>query len=183
MNKKAGTLYGIGVGPGDPDLITIKAAKILSRVKTVFAAASTKNHHSLAVNIAERHIPRDTAVKMLRFPMTRDKDETHKAWRANARIIIEELEKEQINREVPDFAPGDLLVVQVKVKEGNRERLQAFEGVVIARRSRGNGLGFRPSCSRACSTWLAYRWASPSVCTKSPTSRPVTCATMCVSSA
>ena len=93
MNKKAGTLYGIGVGPGDPDLITIKAAKILSRVKTVFAAASTKNHHSLAVNIARRHIPQDTAVKMLRFPMTRDKDETHKAWRANARIIIEELEK------------------------------------------------------------------------------------------
>jgi precorrin-2/cobalt-factor-2 C20-methyltransferase len=93
MNKKAGTLYGIGVGPGDPDLITIKAAKILSRVKTVFAAASTKNHHSLAVNIARRHIPQDTAVKMLRFPMTRDKNETRTAWRANARIIIEELEK------------------------------------------------------------------------------------------
>jgi precorrin-2/cobalt-factor-2 C20-methyltransferase len=92
MSKETGTLYGIGVGPGDPDLITIKAAKILSRVKTVFAAASTKNHHSLAVNIARRHIPQDAAVKMLRFPMTRDKEETRKAWLANARIIIEELE-------------------------------------------------------------------------------------------
>jgi precorrin-2/cobalt-factor-2 C20-methyltransferase len=92
MSKKTGILYGIGVGPGDPDLITLKAAKILGRVKTVFAAASTKNHHSLAVNIARRHIPQDTAVKMLRFPMTRDKDETRKAWLANARIIIEELE-------------------------------------------------------------------------------------------
>lgn len=92
MSKKTGILYGIGVGPGDPDLITIKAAKILGRVQTVFAAASTKNHHSLAVNIARQHIPPGTTVKMLRFPMTRNKDETHKAWRANARIIIDELE-------------------------------------------------------------------------------------------
>jgi large subunit ribosomal protein L19 len=56
--------------------------------------------------------------------------------------IIEELEKEQMQREVPDFAPGDTVVVQVKVKEGNRERLQAFEGVVIARRNRGLNSAF-----------------------------------------
>ena len=51
--------------------------------------------------------------------------------------IIEQLETEQMNREVPEFGPGDTVVVQVKVKEGNRERLQAFEGVVIAKRNRG----------------------------------------------
>ena len=56
--------------------------------------------------------------------------------------IIEELEKEQMTREVPQFAPGDTVVVQVKVKEGNRERLQAFEGVVIARRNRGLNSAF-----------------------------------------
>jgi large subunit ribosomal protein L19 len=56
--------------------------------------------------------------------------------------IIEQLEKEQMNREVPDFAPGDTVVVQVKVKEGDRERLQAFEGVVIARRNRGMNSAF-----------------------------------------
>ena len=56
--------------------------------------------------------------------------------------IIEELEKEQMTREVPDFAPGDLLVVQVKVKEGNRERLQAFEGVCIGKRNRGLNSAF-----------------------------------------
>jgi large subunit ribosomal protein L19 len=56
--------------------------------------------------------------------------------------IIEQLEKEQMNREVPDFAPGDTVVVQVKVKEGDRERLQAFEGVVIAKRNRGMNSGF-----------------------------------------
>ncbi len=56
--------------------------------------------------------------------------------------IINEIENEQMQSEVPDFAPGDTVVVQVKVKEGNRERLQAFEGVVIARRNRGLNSSF-----------------------------------------
>ncbi|OOG22267.1 50S ribosomal protein L19 [Thioalkalivibrio denitrificans] len=56
--------------------------------------------------------------------------------------IIEQLEAEQMNREVPDFTPGDTVVVQVKVTEGNRERLQAFEGVVIAKRNRGLNSAF-----------------------------------------
>jgi large subunit ribosomal protein L19 len=55
--------------------------------------------------------------------------------------IIDQLEAEQM-KELPDFAPGDTIVVQVKVKEGNRERLQAFEGVVIARRNRGLNSSF-----------------------------------------
>ena len=56
--------------------------------------------------------------------------------------IIEELEKEQMTHEIPTFGPGDTVVVQVKVKEGNRERLQAFEGVVIAKRNRGLNSAF-----------------------------------------
>jgi large subunit ribosomal protein L19 len=56
--------------------------------------------------------------------------------------IIEELEREQMGKELPAFSPGDTVVVQVKVKEGNRERLQAFEGVVIARRNRGLNSSF-----------------------------------------
>src|SRR5210317_1746771 len=56
--------------------------------------------------------------------------------------IIEELDKEQMDREVPEFGPGDTVVVQVKVKEGSRERLQAFEGVVIAKRNRGLNSSF-----------------------------------------
>ncbi len=56
--------------------------------------------------------------------------------------IIKQLEAEQMTREVPSFGPGDTLVVQVKVKEGNRERLQAFEGVCIARRNRGLNSAF-----------------------------------------
>lgn len=56
--------------------------------------------------------------------------------------IIEAIDNEQMDKEVPAFGPGDTLVVQVKVKEGNRERLQAFEGVVIAKRNRGVNSAF-----------------------------------------
>jgi len=56
--------------------------------------------------------------------------------------IIQELEAEQMQRDVPEFRPGDTIVVQVKVKEGARERLQAFEGVVIAKRNRGLNSAF-----------------------------------------
>ena len=56
--------------------------------------------------------------------------------------IIDAIEQEQMTKEVPEFAPGDTVVVQVKVKEGNRERLQAFEGIVIAKRNRGLNSSF-----------------------------------------
>jgi large subunit ribosomal protein L19 len=56
--------------------------------------------------------------------------------------IIEAIEQEQMGKEVPDFAPGDTVVVQVKVTEGDRERLQAFEGIVIAKRNRGVNSSF-----------------------------------------
>jgi large subunit ribosomal protein L19 len=47
-----------------------------------------------------------------------------------------------MNKEIPEFSPGDTIIVQVKVKEGTRERLQAFEGVVIAKRNRGLNSSF-----------------------------------------
>ena len=56
--------------------------------------------------------------------------------------IIEAIEQEQMGKEIPTFSPGDTIVVQVKVKEGTRERLQAFEGVVIAKRNRGLNSSF-----------------------------------------
>jgi large subunit ribosomal protein L19 len=56
--------------------------------------------------------------------------------------VIEALENEQLKSDVPEFGPGDTVVVQVKVREGNRERLQAYEGVVIGRRHRGLNSSF-----------------------------------------
>lgn len=56
--------------------------------------------------------------------------------------IIAQIEAEQMSKEVPQFAPGDTIIVQVKVKEGERSRLQAFEGVVIGKRNRGLNSAF-----------------------------------------
>jgi large subunit ribosomal protein L19 len=56
--------------------------------------------------------------------------------------VIEELEREQLKTDIPDFAPGDTVVVQVRVTEGDRERLQAYEGIVIAKRNRGLNSSF-----------------------------------------
>ncbi|MCL2589561.1 MAG: 50S ribosomal protein L19 [Betaproteobacteria bacterium] len=61
--------------------------------------------------------------------------------------LIQQIEQEEIirltaDKTIPDFSPGDTVVVQVKVKEGSRERLQAYEGVVIAKRNRGLNSSF-----------------------------------------
>lgn len=56
--------------------------------------------------------------------------------------IIEQLEAEQLRTDLPQFSPGDTVVVQVRVREGQRQRLQAFEGVVIAKRNRGLNSSF-----------------------------------------
>lgn len=60
----------------------------------------------------------------------------------NRNKIIQQVENAQMGKELPDFGPGDTVVVQVKIKEGERERLQAFEGVCIGRRNRGLNSAF-----------------------------------------
>lgn len=56
--------------------------------------------------------------------------------------IISQLDAEQMDKDLPEFSPGDTVVVQVKVREGTRERLQAYEGVVIGKRNRGLNSAF-----------------------------------------
>ncbi|MBT3461801.1 MAG: 50S ribosomal protein L19 [Gammaproteobacteria bacterium] len=60
----------------------------------------------------------------------------------NNNKIIQQIEASQLKADLPDYAPGDTLVVQVRVAEGNRERLQAFEGVVIGKKNRGLNSAF-----------------------------------------
>ncbi len=92
MNKTYGTLYGIGTGPGDPELIPLKSVRILKSVDTVFAASSSKNQYSMAVSIAQHHIPQTTPIVILPFPMTKDKEKAEQAWRSHALTLIEHLE-------------------------------------------------------------------------------------------
>jgi len=90
---KNGTLYGVGVGPGDPDLITLKATKILRQVDVIFAAASTKNSYSLSMEIVSRHLKEGVPVVPLGFPMTRDKRKLASAWEKNGRKVVEPLKR------------------------------------------------------------------------------------------
>lgn len=56
--------------------------------------------------------------------------------------VIKQIEQEQIKADIPDFGPGDTVAVQVRVREGQRERLQTFEGIVIAKKNRGLNSSF-----------------------------------------
>ena len=106
MNEKLGKLYGIGVGPGDPDLLTLKAVKVLQQVSVVFTAASSKNDYSLALEIARPHIPADARIHPLAFPMTRDIGAKQAAWAANADIVADYLQQ---GRDAAFLTLGDSL--------------------------------------------------------------------------
>ncbi|MFA6810478.1 MAG: precorrin-2 C(20)-methyltransferase [Desulfoplanes sp.] len=88
-----GTLYGIGVGPGDPDLLTMAAVKKLAQVDVILAASSSKNEYSLALGIAKPHMPENIRVIMLKFPMTKDKQALADAWAENGRITADILKQ------------------------------------------------------------------------------------------
>ena len=90
MTTKTGTLYGIGVGPGDPELITLKAIKVLHRVPHIFAACSTKNSYSLALSIVRCHL-NGAGIEHLPFPMSKDPQVLASAWEQNARRVLEVL--------------------------------------------------------------------------------------------
>lgn len=91
--QNRGTLYGIGVGPGDPELLTFKAVRVLKSVDVVFAAASSQKSRSLSLNVARPHIAESTPVKMLPFPMSRDQAVVEKAWKENAAEILKDLQQ------------------------------------------------------------------------------------------
>ncbi|WP_022662877.1 precorrin-2 C(20)-methyltransferase [Paucidesulfovibrio longus] len=91
MTEEYGILYGVGVGPGDPDLLTLKAVQTLGRVESIFASSSTKNGFSLAESIVRPHLQPDTAVMRLQFPMTSNAETLELAWTANAETILKHL--------------------------------------------------------------------------------------------
>ncbi len=90
MTTNLGTLYGIGVGPGDPELITLKALKVLQKTPYIFAASSSKNTYSVALDIIRSHL-NGSRVEQLPFPMTQEAGVLEDAWEKNARRVLEVL--------------------------------------------------------------------------------------------
>lgn len=76
----SGILYGIGVGPGAPDLLTLRAVNILGKVDVVLAAASPRNDYSTALETARPHLNPQAEIVRLEFPMTQQQAILSKAW-------------------------------------------------------------------------------------------------------
>lgn len=91
MKHKTGKFYGIGVGPGDPELISIKAVNILKHVDVIFSASS--KDRSISMDIAIPYLPPMTPVKNLLFPMITDKTVLNESWEKNTLEIIKEVEQ------------------------------------------------------------------------------------------
>lgn len=105
--KKYGTLYGIGIGPGNPDLITVAAIKTLGRVDVILAASSSKNDHSIAQGIAGAYLPEHAQILKLDFPMTMDRAVLEKAWSDNLEQVTAVLEQ---GRNAAFITLGDPLI-------------------------------------------------------------------------
>ena len=90
-SKKKGTLYGVGVGPGDPDLITLKAARLISNAKTV-AYPAPEGGDSFARNIAKAHISSGTKEISIAVPMRPERKAAQDAYDVGAVDVRKELE-------------------------------------------------------------------------------------------
>jgi len=88
-----GTLYGIGVGPGDPDLITVKAARILETCRHVFVPKSRMERDSLALSIARKFLDSEALIHEILFPMTSDRLELETHWAQAAIQVAEVIER------------------------------------------------------------------------------------------
>ncbi len=86
--KMFGILYGIGVGPGAPDLLTLRAIDAMRHSHVILGATRTGNEYSRALEIARPHLPKDHQELLLDFPMTRDLEKLHDAWDKAAQTTL-----------------------------------------------------------------------------------------------
>jgi precorrin-2/cobalt-factor-2 C20-methyltransferase len=107
MNKQTGKFFGVGVGPGDPELLTIKAKRILESADTVFAVKGKKDDISISGKIVEGIGIPSEKIKYLKFSMLLDKGSKESAWKENASIIAGELKE---GRDVAFVTIGDPLI-------------------------------------------------------------------------
>lgn len=93
--KMLGKLYGVGVGPGDPELLTLKGVRILKNIDVVCFPVSQPDKPSIALEIASRAVRRDWQILQLYLPMTRDNEKLEKHWQEAAEQVSEILKSGQ----------------------------------------------------------------------------------------
>ncbi|MDD3472982.1 MAG: precorrin-2 C(20)-methyltransferase [Syntrophaceae bacterium] len=130
MTQKKGTLYGIGLGPGDPELVTVKASKILSRLKHVFIPRARGFETGLASQIASHYISSDSRKYDLEYPLGNDTDEIRRQWRENCRQICNVLES---GADVGFLTIGDPMVYStyIYLLEAMKELMPGFQSITI----------------------------------------------------
>jgi precorrin-2/cobalt-factor-2 C20-methyltransferase len=126
-----GVFYGIGIGPGDPDLITLKAVNTLSRCRTVFVPKARATEESTALTIAGRHLHPQADIRELVFPMTMDKTKLRQSWIDNAGQVAAVLESGQ---DAAFLTLGDAMLYStyIYLVRALRDILPAVDIVTIA---------------------------------------------------
>ena len=118
-----GTLYAVGVGPGAPDLLTLRAVEALRRVDVILAAASPRNDYSRALETARPHLRPDVRLQRLEFPMTHDRATLRAAWEKAAGITRDVLRGE--SHETLCIIPG------IRDEESLTQTLEQADSAVI----------------------------------------------------
>lgn len=88
-----GIFYGVGVGPGDPEQVTLKAVNIIKKADVIFAPKTEKNNESIALNIVREYLSDSSEIIIQTFPMTNEKMKKEKAWKKNKNEILNYLKK------------------------------------------------------------------------------------------
>ncbi len=86
-----GTLYGIGIGPGDPELVTLKGARLIAKCRHVFVPKAQTAADSIAMTIARPYLHENARIHELVFPMTADRNKLHERWRESAGLVADVL--------------------------------------------------------------------------------------------
>jgi precorrin-2/cobalt-factor-2 C20-methyltransferase len=125
-----GTLYGIGLGPGDPDLITVKGAEILGRCLHVFVPKSRDGHANAVLTVASKYLHPDAELHEIVFPLATEGSELNSSWEDAARRIAEVLET---GEDACVITRGDILLYTpyTRVLRALRRRLPDLEPVTI----------------------------------------------------
>ncbi|SHE48434.1 precorrin-2 C(20)-methyltransferase [Desulforamulus putei] len=126
-----GTFYGIGVGPGDPELITLKAANLLKDIDVVIAPRTGNKANSTALHIARPHLRHDTEILELTFPMVDDSDELNSAWENNKKTILSLLKQ---GKRVAFLTLGDPMlystyIYMLRLLAKHRVNMQTIPGI------------------------------------------------------
>lgn len=126
-----GVFYGIGVGPGDPDLLTLKAVKVLREVDVIIAPRTEKKESSTALSIAGNYIREDTGILELAFPMVFDRNFLTEAWEQNKTVILDLLRE---GKNVAFLTLGDPMLYSTyiyiyRLLEGNGITIETIPGI------------------------------------------------------